>query len=62
MPWNFSVPGHGKDQAWWHQFIARFEGSAVKAISIEHEDPFVDSKTGVKESAVLIKSALAGSR
>ena len=34
---------------------------AVQAFSIEHEDPFVDSKTGVKETAVLIKSALAGS-
>jgi sugar phosphate isomerase/epimerase len=61
MPWNFSVPGHGKDPAWWHQFIGRFDGSAVRAFSIEHEDPFVDSKTGVKESAILIKSALAGS-
>ena len=61
MPWTFSVPGHGKDAAWWHQFIARFEGSNVQAFSIEHEDPFVDSKTGVKETAVLIKSALAGS-
>ena len=61
MPWNFSVPGHGKDAAWWRQFIARFDGSAVQAFSIEHEDPFVDSKTGVKESAVLIKSALADS-
>ena len=30
-------------------------------VSIEHEDPFVDSKTGVKESAALIKSALTGS-
>jgi hypothetical protein len=30
----------------------------VQAFSIEHEDPFVDSKTGVKEAAVLIKSAL----
>jgi sugar phosphate isomerase/epimerase len=59
MPWNFSVPGHGKDAAWWRQFIDRFDGSAVRAFSIEHEDPFVDSKTGVKESAVLIKSALA---
>ncbi|MDT5149135.1 MAG: hypothetical protein QOI01_868, partial [Mycobacterium sp.] len=39
----------------------RFDGSAVQAFSIEHEDPFVDSKTGVKESAVLIKSALADS-
>jgi hypothetical protein len=47
MPWNFSVPGHGKDEAWWHQFIARFEGSKVQAFSIDHEDPFVDSKTGV---------------
>jgi sugar phosphate isomerase/epimerase len=62
MPWNFSVPGHGKDVAWWHQFIARFDGSAVQAFSIEHEDPFVDPKTGVKESAVLIKSALAENR
>jgi sugar phosphate isomerase/epimerase len=61
MPWNFSVPGHGKDAQWWHQFVARFDGSAVRAFSIEHEDPFVDSKTGVKESAVLLKSALAES-
>lgn len=61
MPWNFSVPGHGKDAAWWRRFIGRFDGSAVGAISIEHEDPFVDAKTGVKESAVLIKSALAES-
>ena len=28
MPWNFSVPGHGKDAAWWRQFIARFDGSS----------------------------------
>jgi sugar phosphate isomerase/epimerase len=61
MPWNFSVPGHGKVAAWWRQFIARFAGSAVRAFSIEHEDPFVDSKAGVKECAVLIKSALAES-
>ena len=34
----------------------------AEAFSIEHEDPFVDAKSGVKASAVLIKSALAGSR
>lgn len=62
MPWNFSVPGHGKDATWWHQFIARFDNSAVRAISIEHEDPFVDPKTGVKESAALIKAALSESQ
>lgn len=58
MPWNFSVPGHGHDADWWVRFLARFADSPVEAISIEHEDPFVDPKAGVPEAARLIRRAL----
>ncbi|MGZ5977014.1 MAG: sugar phosphate isomerase/epimerase family protein [Isosphaeraceae bacterium] len=59
MPWNFSVPGRGHDEAWWHALIAQFAESPVRSISIEQEDPFVDAKTGVKEAATLIHRALS---
>ena len=59
MPWNFSVPGRGHSEEWWHTFLKRFVGSPVHAISIEHEDPFVDAKTGVREASSLIRRALA---
>jgi sugar phosphate isomerase/epimerase len=58
MPWNFAVPGRGHDEAWWHALIARFADSPVRGISIEHEDPFVDAKAGVKEAAGLLHRAL----
>jgi sugar phosphate isomerase/epimerase len=57
MPWNFSVPGHGHDAAWWVSFLKRFSDSEVDAISIEHEDPFVDAHVGVVEAAQLIRRA-----
>ena len=59
MPWNFSVPGHGHDAEWWMRFLARFADAPVDAISIEHEDPFVDARQGVPEAARLIRRALS---
>lgn len=59
MPWNFSVPGHGHEPAWWTDFLRRFRGTAVEAISIEHEDPFVSPLVGVPEAARLIAAAFA---
>ena len=58
MPWNFSVPGHGHDEQYWHTFLGALEGSPATTISIEHEDPFVAPAIGVPEAAALIRRGL----
>jgi sugar phosphate isomerase/epimerase len=58
MPWNFSVPGHGHDEEYWHAFLRVLAGSPATTISIEHEDPLVPPALGVPEAAALIRRGL----
>lgn len=59
MAWNFTVPGRGRDGAWWHRFLRRLVAvGRVDTISIEHEDPFVPPAEGVPEAAALLEAAL----
>ncbi|HET7337984.1 MAG TPA: sugar phosphate isomerase/epimerase [Candidatus Dormibacteraeota bacterium] len=60
MPWNFTVPGRGRDAAWWQRFLRKLvEVGRINTISIEHEDPFVPPAKGVPEAAALLEGALA---
>ena len=59
MPWNFAVPGRGRDAAWWREFVRRLVSAGrVDSICIEHEDPFVRPEQGVPEAAALVEGAL----
>lgn len=58
MPWNFSVPGAGHDQAWWDRFVQLLDGSQAKVISIEHEDPFVPATEGVPDAARVLRRSI----
>jgi sugar phosphate isomerase/epimerase len=58
VPWKFATVGHGHDRAWWEQFMHQLRGTAVTAVSIEHEDPDYPARAGVPESAVLLRAAL----
>ncbi len=59
MPWNFAVVGRGRDPGWWRAFIAGLVSHGrLKAIAIEHEDPFVAPETGIPEAAALLAGAL----
>jgi len=62
MPWNFSVPGRGHDQAWWTGLVERLAGSPARVISIEHEDPFVPAAVGVPEAARVLATAIRQAR
>ncbi|MGH7765399.1 MAG: sugar phosphate isomerase/epimerase family protein [Candidatus Dormibacteraceae bacterium] len=56
MPWNFAVVGRGRGQDWWREFVAALvAATAVRTIAIEHEDPFVDPETGVREAAAVLR-------
>jgi len=57
-PWSFATVGHGHDARWWRRFVELLDGTAVKAVAIEHEDPDVPSETGVPEAAQLLAGAL----
>src|ERR1700722_2300700 len=58
MPWNFAVPGHGHDLAWWTELVSIMTGTHARVMSIEHEDPFVPATTGVPEAAQLLRAAI----
>jgi sugar phosphate isomerase/epimerase len=63
VPWKFATVGHGHDATWWSAFVALLQGSPVKAIAIEHEDPDHGARAGVPEAAALLAGALnAGGR
>ena len=51
MPWSFATVGHGHDAAWWAGFRAALDGTAVRTLAIEHEDPRVPPEQGVAEAA-----------
>lgn len=60
MPWNFTVPGRGRDAAWWHRFLRKLvDVGRINTISIEYEDPFLPPAEGVPEAAALLEGALA---
>ncbi len=58
VPWQFSTVGHGHDAAWWKRLVDALDGSPVKAIAIEHEDPDHPPEEGVPEAAALLSGAL----
>jgi sugar phosphate isomerase/epimerase len=60
MPWNFAVVGRGKDHAWWKTFIHELAvRGRVRAVAIEHEDPFVSPEEGINEAAAVLSAALS---
>jgi sugar phosphate isomerase/epimerase len=58
VPWKFATVGAGHDRAWWGQFIAMAQETAVSSIAIEHEDTDVPPEIGVPEAAKLLASAV----
>ena len=57
-PWRFATVGAGHDAGWWNRFMNALDGSAVRAIAIEHEDLSVPAEIGVPEAARLLMSAV----
>jgi sugar phosphate isomerase/epimerase len=57
-PWTFTVPGRGHDLAWWTELFNCLRGSQARVVSIEHEDPFVQTEKGIPEAASLLKAAI----
>ncbi len=55
-PWKFATVGVGHSAAWWKRLLAALEGTAVKAVAIEHEDPDVPAEIGIPEAAKLLTS------
>lgn len=58
VPWKFSTVGDGHDCAWWAEFMALAEGTAVTAVAIEHEDPDVAPEVGVPAAARVLSPAV----
>lgn len=58
VPWKFSTVGAGHPAEWWTRLLASLEGTSVKAIAIEHEDPDVAPEQGVPEAARLLHAAV----
>jgi sugar phosphate isomerase/epimerase len=58
VPWKFSTVGDGHPAEWWTGFLAALEGTGIKAIAIEHEDPDVSPELGVPQAARLLHSAV----
>jgi sugar phosphate isomerase/epimerase len=59
MPWNFAVVGRGHGLNWWQGLLRDLAAAGrVKTIAIEHEDPFVAPKEGIKQAARLLAQAL----
>jgi sugar phosphate isomerase/epimerase len=56
VPWKFATVGAGHDGRWWRRFLNALEGTAVRAVAIEHEDPDVPPEIGVPEAARLLTS------
>jgi sugar phosphate isomerase/epimerase len=59
MPWNFATVGQGHDADWWRGLLSDLsDAGSVRAISIEHEDPFVAPQAGIRDAAQLLSAAL----
>jgi sugar phosphate isomerase/epimerase len=58
VPWKFATVGHGHDGGWWARLLNQLEGTAVRAVAIEHEDPDQSAQAGVPEAAALLGDAL----
>lgn len=54
VPWKFATVGSGHDSAWWSRLVSITDGTAVRAIAIEHEDPDVPAQVGVPAAARLL--------
>jgi sugar phosphate isomerase/epimerase len=54
VPWKFATVGTGHDSAWWSALMSLTDGTAAKAIAIEHEDPDVPAQLGVPAAARLL--------
>jgi sugar phosphate isomerase/epimerase len=55
MPWNFAVVGRGRPASWWQDFVGALAAAErVRAIAIEHEDPFVSAEEGIPEAAAVL--------
>jgi sugar phosphate isomerase/epimerase len=60
MPWNFATVGHGHDGDWWAAFVTALRDVGYDGhVSIEWEDPFVDPEESIRESARVLREAIA---
>ncbi|HEX7299673.1 MAG TPA: sugar phosphate isomerase/epimerase [Solirubrobacteraceae bacterium] len=60
MPWHFCAVGDGHDTATWAELLGALRATGYDgAISIEHEDPRLDSETGIDVSLQGLRAALA---
>jgi sugar phosphate isomerase/epimerase len=54
-PWNFRTVGHGHDELFWRRFLAALrEIGYDDTVSIEHEDQYMDTETGLRQAAALL--------
>jgi sugar phosphate isomerase/epimerase len=60
LAWNFSMPGHGHDRAWWQEFVEALEATPATTLSIECEDPFMAPRQGIAEAASFLETCGAG--
>jgi sugar phosphate isomerase/epimerase len=59
MPWLFATVGEGHPATWWHAFVRVLAGVGFDGtISIECEDPLIDTETSVRRSAELLSEAV----
>jgi len=57
--WNYITLGHGRDEAWWRQFVQALAANGYDGVlSIEHEDPAMSPEQGVEESVALLRRVL----
>lgn len=61
-PWTFAAVGRGHDADWWRSFGAVLDERGVETISIEHEDPIIDTERALGEAATLLAGALGPPR
>lgn len=60
-PWVFRTLGLGHDAFFWARFVDALHRSGYRgALSVEHEDPFLDPVEGVARSVELLRGCLPG--
>lgn len=58
-PWTFRTLGLGHDASFWAQFVDALHRAGYRgALSVEHEDPFLDPVDGVTRSVELLRGCL----
>lgn len=57
--WSYITLGYGHSETWWRQFVYRLLMVGYQGwLSIEHEDPMLNSLEGLEKSVVLLKNVM----